>query len=456
MIGAGPFARLRGTSLTARAVRSSLLSVGGFGTAQMLRLLSNLVLTRLLFPEAFGLMALVSVFMTGLQMFSDVGVTPAIMQSRRGDDRDFLDTAWTIQVMRGAALTAVAVGLAWPMAWVYDEPMLAQLLPVAGLTLLISGFNPTRLDTAGRHLLIGRVTVIEVVSQVAGLIVAIALAWALQSVWALVISGLVSAAVKLVLLDRFLPGARNRFRWEGPAATELITFGKWIFLSTVCGFLSHQGDKLIIGRYLPLDLFGVYNIGYFLASFPMLLGTMAVAKVLIPIYREAPPTESRANFLKLRKMRASVTVSLLGLLAVAALLGVWAVDLLYDPRYAQAGAVVVILALAGIPQIVALTYDQAALAVGDSRRFFVLALAKAVITIASLVMGLELAGLLGALVAQGVAHLAVYPVVTWLARRSGAWDPLHDVLGYAAGVGIIALALWLNGPEILALAADSG
>ena len=86
----------QGSGLMARATRSAGLNLMGFGTGQVLRLASNLILTRLLFPEAFGVMAMVSVFLMGLAMFSDVGVGPAIMQSKRGDDRDFLNTAWTI------------------------------------------------------------------------------------------------------------------------------------------------------------------------------------------------------------------------------------------------------------------------------------------------------------------------------------------------------------------------
>ena len=61
----------------------------------------------LLFPEAFGIMALVSVVLVGLAMFSDVGIGPAISQHKRGDDAAFLDTAWTINVVRGAALWGV-------------------------------------------------------------------------------------------------------------------------------------------------------------------------------------------------------------------------------------------------------------------------------------------------------------------------------------------------------------
>ena len=155
--------------LFARAMRSSAWTMLGYGASQALRFGSNLILTRILFPEAFGLMTLVTVFIIGLAHFSDVGIAPSIMQNKRGDDPDFLDTAWTIQVIRGAVLWLCTFALAWPAAHFYGEPMLIELLPVAGLALLVSGFNPTRMDTAHRHLMLGRVTIIDLVSQAIGI-----------------------------------------------------------------------------------------------------------------------------------------------------------------------------------------------------------------------------------------------------------------------------------------------
>ncbi len=448
--------RFRGGSFGARVLRSSFLTLAGFGFGQIIRLASNLILTRLLFPEAFGLMALVMVFLMGLGQFSDVGVTPAILQSRRGDDRDFLNTAWTIQVLRGFGLWLVACAAAFPMAAFYDEPLLTQLLPVAALTLLIAGFKPTRMDTANRHLMLGRVTVIDMGVQLIGVAVAIALAWATGSVWALVISGVVGAIAEVIVNARFLPGERNRLRWEKPAARELVNFGKWVFLATIAGFLFSQADKILIGKWLPLDVFGVYNIGFFLAAFPMLLGGMVTRKILIPIYRETPPAESRANFLKLRKMRFAVTTMLMALVTIFACAGVWLVGVMYDPRYALAGPVVTVLACAQIPMLIVMTYDQAALAAGDSRRFFVLAAARAVLMIGCLLIGLESAGLIGALIGQGAAFLLSYPVVVWLARRMQAWDALHDVIFAALGILAASLASWLNWAAIMALAAGGG
>ena len=442
---------LHSDRLSARVMRSSAWTVIGYGTSQVLRLISNLILTRLLYPEAFGMMALVMVFLMGLAMFSDVGVGPSIMQSKRGDDPDFLNTAWSIQVIRGTCLWIFSCVVAIPLAGFYGEPQLAELIPVAGLGLLISGFNPTRVETAHRHLMLGRVSLIHIATQVVGIIAAIGFALLTKSVWAFVLSSVVSVTAQLWMYNQFLPGERNRFRWEKTAVHELVHFGKWIFLSTVAGFLFTQGDKVILGKYLTIETLGIYNIGYFLASFPLALSSSITHKILIPLYRERPPSETPENYHKMRMMRFGLTAVTMAMLMVFAFLGVWLVNLLYDLRYVDAGAIVVLTAAMQIPLVIVLTYDQAALAAGDSRRFFVLAGTKAVSMIACLIIGVQMAGLFGALISQAIAMVFVYPVVIWLARRQGAWDPLHDLVFAVIGLILGASAIWLNLDAVLTL-----
>ncbi|MGR3635995.1 MAG: oligosaccharide flippase family protein [Shimia sp.] len=442
-----------GSSLAARAFRSGGLTIIGYGGSQALRLASNLILTRLLFPEAFGVMSLVWVFLQGLSNLSDMGVTQSILQSKRGEDRAFLDTAWTIQVIRGLLLLVVTWALAAPAAAFYDAPELADILPVVGVTLLIMGLFPTKRDSANRNLVLGRITAIDLSAQVLGLVVGVAVAWITGSVWALVANAVTTVFMQLILYQIFLPGALNKPRWERPAARELIGFGKWIFLSTAAGFLLSQGDKIVLGKYLSLGALGVYNIGFFLASFPLLLGGMVTRRIMIPIYREKPPQESAANRANLHRLRMMLSAGLFGLLTGFAVLGVWLVGVLYDPRYALAGGIVVLLAVMQIPQIIALTYDHAALAAGDSRGFFVLASTRAALMIAGLILGASAFGLIGALVGQGVAMVLAYPAVIWLARRHSAWDMRHDAVFWLLGLGLAGVALWLNQAAIGGLSA---
>lgn len=433
------------SSLFSRVLRGSALTAGSYAITQALRLASNLVLTRLLFPEAFGLMALVSVFLIGLSMFSDVGIGPAISQSRHGDDPEFLDTAWTIQVWRGLLLWLATCLFAWPAAQLYQAPQLLGLLPAAGLTLLIGGFNPTRIDSANRHLLLGRLTALDLIAQVIGIVAMVALAFAIRSVWALVIGAIIGSVAKLVLTHQGLPGQHNRFRWEPAAGRELIHFGKWIFLSTACGFLLSQGDKAILGAYLRLDQLGVYNIGYFLASFPVLLGGAVTGRVLIPIYRDHPPAASAGNATRLRRLRLVLTGGMLALLGLMGFVGGPLVDLLYDARYAQAGAIVVAIACVQMPLVIGMTYDQSALAAGDSRNYFWVMAVRAGLQSLCFWLGAAQFGLKGALLGQFLAIAAVHPLIIWLARRHRAWDAGHDLLFGALAAALIAAVLHWNG-----------
>jgi O-antigen/teichoic acid export membrane protein len=386
----------------------------------------------------------VTVVLVGLAMFSDVGIGPAISQNARGDDADFLNTAWTINVLRGAVLSAAAWALATPLAQVYAAPDLAQLLPVAGLTLLIAGFNPTRIDTANRHLLLGRVTMLDLAAQIAGIVVMVALAFAMRSVWALVIGAVIGAVIKLVLTSALLPGPANRFRWEPEAARALIHFGKWIFLSTACGFLLAQGDKAIFGASLRLEDLGFYNIGYFLASFPILLGGAVTGRILLPLYRDHPPAASIANARRMARLRYGLSGGLIVLLAGLALMGVPLVGLLYDDRYAAAGVIVVAVACVQMIAVIGMTYDQSALAAGNARGYFLVIAGKAALQTVALIGGMAWFGLGGALIAQGVALVLAHGLIVGLARRHGAWDAGHDLVMGLAAAGVIGLAVWIH------------
>ena len=442
---------LAGEGLFARAARGMMLTAGSTAVSQALRLGSNLILTRLLYPEAFGIMALLNVVLVGLAMFSDVGVGPAISQSPRGDDPDFLDTAFTFNVARGVVLWGMTCLLAWPLSVLYAAPDLAVLLPVAGLALLVAGFNPTRIDTANRHLLLGRVTMLDLAAQIVGIVAIVGLALVWPSVWALVAGFIVGAAAKPLIMGAFLPGRRNRLRWDPAAGRALFGFGKWIFLSTACAFALSQGDKAILGAYLTLEVLGIYNIGYFLAGFPMLLGGAVAARIMIPVYRDRHPSQSALNRARLRRMRFLMTGGIMTLLTGLALFGPQLVGLLYDARYHGAGGILVAVALTQMPVALGMTYDHAALAAGRSRDFFTLMALRAVVQTAAFLIGVEVAGLTGALIGLGVAGVMLHGAVIVLARRFGVWDALHDVSFAAVMLGVAAVVLVVNAEALAGL-----
>ncbi|MFT4961460.1 MAG: O-antigen/teichoic acid export membrane protein [Paracoccaceae bacterium] len=446
----------RGNRLLARLLRSSSLLLAGYGASQVLRLASNLILTRILFPEAFGLMALVSVITIGLTMFSDVGIGSSISQNKRGDDPDFLNTAWTAQVIRGLMLWGIACLLAWPFAQFYNEPVLALYLPVAGISLVLSGLNPTRIETAHRHLLVGRVTMLELISQVIGITFMVILTWLTGSVLALVLGGVVQSAVKLVLTHLFLPGMRNSFRWEKAAAQELVHYGKWVMMSTAFWFVSVQGDRAILGKYLSLDALGLYNIGYFLASAPIMLGFAVTHRVLIPVYRDKPAGASAENKTKLNHLRMAISSAVIGMLLLMSFIGPELVDFLYDTRYQLSGVMVTLIACSMIPVAIGMTYDQAAMATGDSRSQFIYSAIRAILLVIFVVWGVSQLGLVGAIIGSASAMVLAHPVLIWLALKHHVWDPKHDI-----GFALISLifggaAIWLHWDAVVLMVAQTG
>jgi len=437
-----------GNSLTNRIMRSSMFTIMGFGLQQAIRFGSNLVLARLLFPEAFGTMALVTVLLVGLTMLSDLGIQPAIQSSKRGDDPAFLNTAWTLNMIRAGILFAAACALAWPVAWFYEEPILSQLIPVAALSLPLLALEPTRAETASRHMLLGRLTLLEVTAQIISITAMLILAWATQSIWALVIGNLVAAAARAGLAWVMLPGIVNRIQLDRDCAHELIHYGRWIFFSTVAGFLVLQSDKLILGGFLSMEQLGLYNIGFFLAGFPLMLGQLLVQRLMIPIYRSSPPSESRENFLHLRKIRFMLSGLLIAGVAPLALGGVYIVDLLYDSRYAASGAVTVMVSMALLPQMLGLTYDQVTLASGDSRGFFTLNATRATLLVALLLILVPMLGIPGAPIAMASTALLSYPLQVRLARKYGAWDALHDAVMAAVALVLLTVVLTVHGDQL--------
>ncbi len=429
--------------LASRALGSGAWTMANFGLGQIMRLGSNLILTRILSPDDFGLMALVTSFLIGLSMFSDVGFGASIMQSKRGDDPDFLDTIWTLKIVRGFLIFLTAVAMAWPLAVFYDAPLFGWVFPVAATSMIVGGFLPTRIDSTARHLLVGRLTVIELGNQLIGILITVVAALILQSVWALVWGNVLGALAQLLTFRLFLPGHRNRFRMEPEARAEVMKFGKWILFSTICGFLLFQGDRIILGRVLTLHELGIYNIGLFLATVPVMLGNAIGGRLFIPMYREHSPALGPEHARILARTRAGLTA----LLMVAAITLAWVgpplVGLLYDARYAAAGGILVAIACVQMLQLIPISYEYSALAAGDSRGFFVMQSTRAMIYFALVATGALLYGLPGLLIGQALSQVFCYPVTVWLARRHSCWDPRHDLV--AAVIALCAAVTALIG-----------
>lgn len=421
---AGPLGRLRnhrvfdaarGDGLKALAIRGSAWTVLGYGGGQALRLASNIILTRLLFPEAFGLMALVAVFMQGLTMFSDVGIGPSIIRTKRGEDTDFLNSAWTVQIMRGAILWLGCCAFAWPIAQLYDEPLVLALLPVVGLTAVINGFRTTAFYTSNRKLDLGRLTSIQFVGQAVGVVAMIAWALIEPTVWALAGGGLVGSAATLWLGFRLMPAHRHTLRWEPEAIKELFGFGKWIFISTALTFLATQADRMVMPLVFDTTMLAFYALAIALVVMPLRIVNMLAKRVMFPAYsRVFRDGDTAALSRTTRKFSTTLAPAYclpLGMLFFGQAL----IDLLYDPRYATAGDLLTILAIGGYIDMMRASQSGVLLAAGNSKGAMVVNAVRLGIGLpASILLGLD-QGPMGFCVGQVIAAIAALLVQRRLA-----------------------------------------
>ena len=435
-------------------MRGSLWTMGGFAAGQALRFAGNLVLTRLLFPAAFGEMALVATLIQGLQMFSDVGTGPAIVQGARGDDPRYLRTAWTVQCVRGLVLWGASLLIARPVAAAYGVPALAGYIPAAGLCTVLGGFESIAVFTQQRHLRLERLTVIEFASQaitvVATVLLAVAARTALgedhpAAVWALVGGTLAGGAARLAMTHSVLPRFVHGFQLDPTALSTLFHFGRWIFVSTLLGFLAGQSDRLLLGKLIPMDLLGVYGIAAGLAALPTLAVQRLASAVLFPAYSRRAGAEDFAPFVQ----RVRVPVLLGGATLVTGLVaaGPYLVRALYDDRYVEAGWMVQILGAAAWLQILEFTNGAVLLAQGRVSWHATNHAAKVAGLVVLVPVGFWAGGLRGALACLVAADAAKYVSSAIGVTVSGVHGAWRD-LGFTALVALVS-ALALRGGAAL-------
>jgi O-antigen/teichoic acid export membrane protein len=321
---------------------------------QVLRLVGSLIMTRLLAPEMFGIMSIVLSVQVTLFLLLDIGLRPAIIQSARGNDPELLNTAWTVQIIRSfiVAILLVLIAMMLPHAVeiglfsadsAWAAPDLPLVLAVVSLSAVIVGFESTNAITAERNLALKRFTTVKLIGQTAGFFAMVLLGILLQSIWALVASGMISALLVAVLSHTMLPGIRNRLSWNREARSEIARYGSWVMLSSAASVLSMQADRLVLGGLVDSTTLGIYSIALNFAVLFEALASNMIWSVLMPALSEARRNAGESFRRKYFRLRLPLD---LGVILIAGGLfasGPAIIQILYDDRYLAAGPMLAIL-----------------------------------------------------------------------------------------------------------------
>jgi len=409
------------------AIKGVAWTIVSYGSSQIIRFVSNLILTRLLLPELFGLLGLAYVFITGINLFSDIGLGPSIIQNKRGEDPQFLNTAWTLQVIRSFFIWICLIIITKPIANFYGDDRLEWLIPVIGINTIIGGFNSTAISSLNRQMAVKKVVIFELGLQIISTTVMLVWAWFDRSVWAILAGGFTNSVIELVWSHFLIPGKSNRFAWDKEAAKEIFSYGKWIFVSTALFFLCSQADRLILGKIFTLTMLGIYGIAFTLGDMPRQVIIAISGKVIFPsisLLAQLPREELRAKILNNRKL---ILIPLAIGLAIFVSFGDQLILILYRKEYAAASWMMPLLALGIWHTTLYSIMGSCLLAVGKSQYQAMGNLLTFVNLCISIPLAYHLKGNLGAVIAIALGDLPTYAVINYGLWREGLTSFWQDI-----------------------------
>ena len=423
------------------ALKGAAWTIASYGSSQIIRFGSNLILTRLLLPELFGLMGLAYVFITGVHLFTDIGLGPSIIQNKRGEEPEFVNTAWTMQVLRSLFVWLCLMIITWPVANFYGEPRLQWLIPIISINTLIGGFKSTSVSSLERKMRVKRVVIFELVIQFVSTTVMVVWAWFDRSIWAILAGSFSASFLELVWSHFLIPGKSNRFAWDKSAAKEIFSYGKWIFLSTILFFLCSQADRLVLGKIFSLTMLGIYGIAFTLGDLPRQVIIALGGRVIFPsisMLADLPREELRAKIIKNRNL---ILIPLAIGLAIFVSFGDQLILTLYRKEYMAASWMMPILALGIWHTTLHNLMGSCLLAVGKSQYGAMGNLATFLSIAIGIPVGYHFMGNLGAVIAVAVGDIPTYLVTTYGLWKEGLTCFWEDMKLTALFLGVLAIIL---------------
>ena len=435
--------RFSGTTLQARILQSSVAVLLAEVYSSGLRLVSNLVMARLLYPEAFGLMLIVNLLIMALGLLSDVGVRSAIVARKEAIDSTYLNTAWTMLVARGGILSAATLILAYPVSQFYNEPKLLPLMLLTAIMPLIQGLGSPNGILYEKRVEITRVILLGTFTNTVSVI--IVMIWLLihPTIWALAANGVITATVTTIFSYLFFKGDTPRLHWDKKAARELFNFGRWVIVATALTFLARQGDSLIVSKAVSTEQLGMFSIAIALSKLVDQVVSKLNWSVLVPAYSEMhrDSDDSHAKERKRLKIKLGMFALAAPIILVFSLLGRDVIGLMYDPRYRDAGWMLEILGVGALFFAVGAPIRTLPMAFGDSYRYMWQQFWTVLTLIGSMLIGAKLGGFIGLLLGIAAAQAIEYFVARWAVSKYGIRNYLPDFL-FAAGMLAVILLTW--------------
>lgn len=249
--------------------------------AQIVTFVVSIVLARLLDPETYGTIALVTVFTTILQVFVDSGLGNALIQKKDADDLDF-SSVFYMNLVVCVTLYAGMFFAAPLIAKFYDSPELTPVVRVMSLTLVVSGVKNVQQAYVSRNMLFKRFFAATLAGTIGAAVLGIYLAWAGYGVWALVAQHLFNLTVDTIILWITVKW-RPKWMFSWKRLKGLFSYGWKMLASSLLVTVYNDLTQLIIGKKYTSDTLAFFNRG---KQFPYLISdnvNISIDSVLLPV-----------------------------------------------------------------------------------------------------------------------------------------------------------------------------
>lgn len=386
-------------------MRGAIWTIGTYGASVGLRFGTNVVLSRLVAPEVFGVMLIINTLRNGIELISDVGIGQNIVQNPKGESRTFRDVAWTIQLIRGFVLFSLLFLAAAPLGQLYQLP--ASAIQLSATTLALMGAASVSIYLLQRRLQFIRLNMFDLGVDAVGAALVIGLAFASPTIWSLIAANILTAALRTIA-TYFLPEAKARLAWHKEHARKILSFGKWIYLSSLLAFLCASFDKLYLGQAIPLALLGIYGLARNVADLPSALFTRLGHSLIFPVVASQQAASREELRRQLSPLRFKLLMASAACIAFGAAFSDYAIMIIYDSRYHEAGWMLPMMLIGVWGAILCSMNEYALLGVGKPLYGAAGNMTKLACLVAGMPLALQAGGLPGAIILVALSDFARY------------------------------------------------
>ena len=250
---------------------------------KLLQLGKLIALAALIAPDAFGLLGIALLVLVVMRQATEFGFDAALIQQREEDVDAYLNTAWTMRMLQGVAMAAIAYAAAPFIATGFSEPRVTPLLQVLAVSPLIVGLRNPAAVYFKKNLEFHKQFVYRVSGSVFDVVVAVGFGLAFGSVWALVVGKLAGDTTR-TLVSYAIDSYRPWPEFEADFAREMFGYGKWVLGSGLVIIALNRGDDAFVGWFLGATALGFYQIAYQFSNAPATEISHVISKVTFPAY----------------------------------------------------------------------------------------------------------------------------------------------------------------------------